>query len=207
MSILEAQMEMAEREFQGVKEAEEGNSHAVYEEELEKAQLQNDGTRIKEYQNKMERLEQRSKQRKQAENERMERQMENQQKRVEDKLEIAMEQLKDSRRDYENGVFKSDYWVRKREEEARGASQQLKEISFGSRALNSANETMEKYEKLEKQKEQQEELVKIREKEFRRTVNASGTPQGNDYWVSKRERELESSIKELEKTNKKLTDL
>lgn len=93
-----------------------------------------------------------------------------------------------------------DYQSRVERMEQRNAERdKSEEIHFGSRA---SGEALEKYERLEKQRKQQEQKVKDAEKEFKRTVKAAGTPQGNDYWVNKRKQEYKSSVRDLEKTKK-----
>lgn len=84
-------------------------------------------------------------------------------------------------------------------------NERSEEIHFGS--SKGTSEMLEEYERLEKKKKQQEQNVKDAEKRFEKTVKAAGTSQGNDYWVDKRKKELESEARNLEKTKKQISDL
>lgn len=114
---------------------------------------------------------------------------------------VKMKETNEVLRD--DSVDTKDYQSRIERMEQRNAERnKAEEIRFGS--SRASGETLEKYERLEKQRKQQEQRAKDAEKEFKRTVKAAGTPQGNDYWVNKRKQEYESSLRDLEKTKKQI---
>lgn len=123
---------------------------------------------------------------------------------VDDSVLRKTEETKEALRD--DSADAKDYQSRVERMEQRNAERdKSEEIHFGSRA---SGEALEKYERLEKQRKQQEQKVKDAEKEFKRTVKkAAGTPQGNDYWVNRRKQEYESSVRDLEKIKKQMSDI
>lgn len=207
MSIIDAQLKNAELEIQAAHEKEDETFRSVYESGLEKAQMRGDSEKAEDYSNRIERLEQRGARQAQEEQERETRRLENQQKIQENRLKTADEQLSNSYRDHSNGTFKSDYWINKRESEAKDAANKLEKLGVGGNLVEHVNEKIEKYDRLEKQKRQQEEHLKKWEQKFEKAVEANAAGNGSDYWTNKTKKEVEDYANKVEKTNSQMSNL